>query len=129
MDSIETWEGFHPFEEVGFAWVQARVAKIRFAAPNHMVRLRLDVYRCSRDYPLDDVSLYLNCTLLTHRVTIRDDRWSCLISEPFLAKGDRMQELQIRVPLFVPAPLLDPDAIESRSLSFALARLNFEDAN
>jgi hypothetical protein len=118
--------GFHEFEDIKVAWLQAdQVADIHFVGETDVVRLRLHLFCVVADYPVTKIILRVNDLPVKFDFSFVNEKWGWLETEHFETL-DGLNRLTIEAPMFLPASALDPLTGDKRRLGIALADLLLE---
>jgi hypothetical protein len=122
ITDILSKEGFHPNGgHPSYSWVcEDKTPTIWFWPFMPFNRFRLKVYTITDDYPLDDVTFFVNGELVTSKVIPASPGWNVVELGPFQTMNDQ-SALTIFPPYFIPVRELRSDSNDRRSLSIALA--------
>jgi hypothetical protein len=126
VNDIPGRRGFHEFEPGDrFAWFAAnQTVLIAFLAPPKMLRLRMQLYCVTEDFPAEEIEVILNGARLNHRVARIEANWVSLETEAF--RPDKtLNVLTLSPPYVIPVRFLCPASKDNRYLSVALAKLLF----
>jgi hypothetical protein len=125
LSDVPGRQGFHEYEKEGLAWLSDRVqARLRFRAPTDSVRIVLQLYALTADFPAEAITLRLNGNKLRHEVLLRDQEWITLQSAPVSLEAS-INVLAIEPPYFLPVRYIDRKSNDYRYLSLALATITF----
>ncbi len=115
--------GFHEFEGIGVAWLQAdQVADVHFAAVSGVAKLRLHLFCIVKDYPTSHIMVSINGRQVEAEYSMVGDKWGWLETEHFETRQG-LNRLTLQAPMFLPASALDPMSGDERRLGVALADL------
>ncbi len=115
--------GFHPYEDIGVAWLDGTgPACLHVRAPLASGRLVFEVYAVTPGYPAGDIVICLDGRQVPMQVTPGEPFWFTLASDTVAFEASsRPHELTIELPYAVPARHLDPGTADRRNLGAALA--------
>jgi hypothetical protein len=88
------------------------------------VRIVLQLYALTADFPAEAITLRLNGNKLRHEVLLRDQEWITLQSAPVSLEAS-INVLAIEPPYFLPVRYIDRKSNDYRYLSLALATITF----
>lgn len=116
-------QGFHPFESIGFAWIDGTgPARIYLRPPAPQARLELRMFAIATHYPVERIRLSLDSKPVHTQLIRHDDHWFSLSTDA-LPLGQALHELSIETPYAVPVRFLEPGSFDGRELGVAMASL------
>jgi hypothetical protein len=114
-------QGFHPFEAVGFAWLDGTgPARIHLRPPLPRGRIELSLYTIAPFYPAGQIAIWLDGRRVRAQVVEREPRWFTLTTEP-LELGGALHEISITTPYAVPVRFMEPGSYDTRELGVAVS--------
>ncbi len=124
-EDIPSRQGFYPSEPSGLSWLAPnQTGLIAFETKFKSLRLHLDLYRVSEQYPVEKIILAINRTRITHETSRICGQLTALDTECFHL-NKHLNILSISAPYSVPAPFLYPSIGDPRSLSVAIIKVLF----
>jgi hypothetical protein len=129
LGNIPGRTGFHPFEEIGFAWIDdVGPACMRLHPPVTQWRVAFEIYTIVPKYPAEDIVVRLDGRQIALSVTQGEPCWFTLTSDLLpLPAGQRPIELSIELPYAVPARFLHPGTPDPRNLGVAVAAVALQE--
>jgi len=125
-DEIASRQGFYEYEAGGLMWLAAnQTGTIAFETSLTCLRLRLELYRVSERFPVEEITLRTNGIPLKYKVTRIQGLFVFLETESFHAKKG-LNLLTLDAPYAIPVRFIKPSSEDHRSLSVALVKLIFD---
>ncbi len=116
-------QGFHPFEDVGFAWLDGTgPARVYFRPPMARGRVQMVVYTVAPFYPAGQIAVWLDGRRVKVEAVEREPRWFILTTAP-LDLTSALHEITITTPYAVPVRFMEPGSYDTRELGVALSSI------